>query len=399
MRPRKTLAQILTIFFISLTLGACSGIASLLNPPPEFPNSADYTWELVSYSLAEPVFLTHAGDASGRVFVVEKEGQIKILLDDELLPEPFLDIREKVGIRNWEQGFLGLTFHPNYAENGLFYVSYTNTEYNTVIASYLVFEDDPNKADPNSEELVLSVNQPDSEHNGGQIEFGPEGYLFIALGDGGSPGYNSKTRLAGQSLDSLLGKIFRLDVDSGVPYSFPANNPLANGENLVEILAYGLRNPWRFSIDPQNGDLYIADVGHGEWEEIDLLRADVQRPVNFGWNYYQGTHPFFTPIPADLFWEEPILEYPHEEGRCAIIGGIIYRSQAQPEWEGVYVYGDFCSGEIFGLIPKEDGSWESRVLYESSIRITSFGLDEDGELYVLDREGGVYRLEALSETN
>jgi glucose/arabinose dehydrogenase len=343
--------------------------------------------------------MAHAGDGSGRIFVVEKEGQIRILLDGEVFPEPFLDIRQKVGIQRWEQGFLGLAFHPNYVENGLFFVNYTNVNFNTVIASYTVSEDDPNVANQNSEKIVLEVNQPDSEHNGGQIEFGRDGYFYIAFGDGGSPGYNSQTRVSGQSLDNYLGKILRLDMENGPPYSFPRDNPLDGEKEQIEILAYGLRNPWRFSVDWVSGDMFIADVGQSSWEEINLLRRDSQLPVNFGWNYYQSSDPYFEPGPPDLIWERPIVAYAHEDGRCAIIGGLIYRGEALPDWDGIYFYSDFCSGEIFGLIPTKDGGWESQLLYESSINVTSFGMDEAGELYILDREGGVYRLVESSETN
>jgi len=401
MRSRIVSPFSLLSVLVILFLGACSAIEAFLNPLPQFPDPTQYTWEPVVLTLDEPVSMAHAGDGSGRIFIVEKEGQIKILVDNEVLPEPFLDIREKVGIQRWEQGFLGLAFHPNFIENGLFFVNYTDLEYNTVIASYSVTEKNPNIANPNSENIVLAVNQLDAEHNGGQIDFGPDGYFYIALGDGGSPGFISSDGeiLEGQSLNTFLGKILRVDFTADSLYSSASKNTIIEGENTYEILAYGLRNPWRFSIDPKSGDMYIADVGNTQWEEINFLEATREQSVNFGWSYYQGMHPYFTPIPENLVLEFPVLEYGHEAGRCAIIGGLIYRGKALPAWDGIYFYSDFCSGEIFGLIPKEDGSWEDQLLYDSSIHITSFGLDESGGLYILDREGGVYRLVEISEPN
>ncbi len=238
--------------------------------------------------LDKPEGLVNAGDGSGRLFIIEQGGLVRILKDGELLPTPFLDLTQKV-ICCGERGLLGLVFHPKYAENGYFYVDYTENVDNqlyTVVARYNVSASDPNQADPGSEVRLLRIEQPYNNHNGGEVQFGPDGYLYIGMGDGGSVGdpYGN-----GQSLQTLLGKILRIDVDNTQPYAIPADNPFANGGGLWEIWAYGLRNPWRFSFDKLTGDLYIGDVGQDQWEEIDFLPGGSPGGENFGWNYYEVT--------------------------------------------------------------------------------------------------------------
>ena len=358
-------------------------------PQPTFPDPAAFTWALVAEGFQRPLLLTNAADGSGRLFVVGQNGLIWVVENGVTLADPFLDIVSQVGSSGNEQGLLGLAFHPDYQQNGSFYVNYTDVNGDTVISRFQV-SSNPNQADPSSETILLQVDQPYPNHNGGHLEFGPDGYLYFGLGDGGSGGDPLGN---GQSLDTLLGKLLRVDVNSATPYGIPPDNPFANGGGLPEIWAYGLRNPWRFSFDAATGDLYIADVGQGEWEEVDYLPGGIAGGENFGWNYFEGNHPYQGTPPEGVQLINPITEYRHE-GRCSVTGGYVYRGAMLPQWQGVYIYGDYCSGEVFGLLQNPDGAWESRVLYQLPISITSFGLDENGEIYVVDRGGGVYQLQA-----
>ncbi len=355
---------------------------------PAFPSPGDYVWAPVAEGLNQPVDIQHAGDGSGRLYIVLREGLIRVLQEGTLQAQPFLDIRERVGRRGAEQGLLGLAFHPRFAETGTFFVNYTDRRGNTVIARFRLSED-PTLADPASEEQLLYIEQPYANHNGGGLAFGPDGYLYIGLGDGGSAGDPHGNA---QSTDTLLGKMLRLDVDHGQPYAVPADNPFIQGGGRKEIWAYGLRNPWRFSFDALTGDLYIADVGQDAWEEIDLLPAGSTGGANFGWNYFEGTHPFAGTPPADLALVAPIAEYDHTQG-CSITGGLVYRGTALPEWQGVYFFGDFCTGAIWGL-RHIAGEWEMPRLFETDFSISTFGSDESGEIYLADyRSGTIYRLE------
>jgi glucose/arabinose dehydrogenase len=349
-----------------------------------FPSPDAYTWETVVSGLVRPVDLQHAGDGSGRLFVIEKVGRIRVVQDGQLLETPFMDIVERVGSSGNEQGLLGMAFHPTYAENGFFYVNYTDVNGDTVIARYQVTAD-ANIADPNSEVVLLTADQPFRNHNGGVLAFGPDGYLYAGLGDGGSAGDPNGN---GQSLDTLLGKILRLDVNSADPYAIPPDNPFGN-----EIWAYGLRNPWRFSFDRANADLFIGDVGQGEWEEIDYLPAGTPGGANFGWDYFEGTHPFEGTPPQDAQLIPPVAEYDHSGGNCSVTGGYVYRG-SMPEWNGVYLYSDYCSGIIWGLI-RSDGGWQNQVLFDTPGSITSFGQDESGEIYIITDTGRVLRLAPL----
>jgi glucose/arabinose dehydrogenase len=352
------------------------------------PDPQGYTWEVVFRGLEEPIGFANAGDGSGRAFILEKAGRIRIAQDGQVLSEPFLDIRDRVGSGGSEQGLLGLAFHPAYSENGYFYVNYTDRNGNTVIARFTVNSDDPNRADPRSEKALLNVQQPYPNHNGGSTVFGPDGYLYLGLGDGGSAGDPQGNA---QSTDTFLGKILRLDVDSGDPYGIPPGNPFVDGGGRPEIWAYGLRNPWRFSFDLANGDLYIGDVGQNQWEEIDYLPAGPRGGVNFGWDYFEATHPYEGTPPQGLETVPPVAEYSHSNG-CSVTGGYVYRGQSLPEWQGVYIYGDYCSGIVWGLLRRPDGNWENQILFQTGFRITSFGQDEAGEVYLVAYAGGIYRL-------
>jgi glucose/arabinose dehydrogenase len=253
----------------------------------QLPDPDGYDWVEVASGFDKPLGLTHAGDGSGRIFVVEQAGVVRVI-EDGGTALPFLDIRDRVGDKSNEQGLLGLVFHLQYPQNGYFYVNYTDTSGDTVIARYRVSAD-ANIADPGTEMRLLQVNQPFANHNGGGLAFGPDGYLYIGLGDGGAAADPSENA---QNTNVFLGKLLRLDVDGGSPYTIPPDNPFVGGGGLPEVWAYGLRNPWRFSFDTLTNDLYIADVGQQEWEEIDFLPAGSPGGVNFGWDIYEGTHLF-----------------------------------------------------------------------------------------------------------
>jgi glucose/arabinose dehydrogenase len=296
-----------------------------------------------------------------------------------VIETPFLNIEDRVNNSSNEMGLLGLAFHPNYAQNGYFFVNYTGNGGDTFLSRYQV-SGDPNIANPSSELNLLRIDQPYPNHNGGGLDFGPEGYLYAGMGDGGLAGDPHGN---GQSLSTLLGKVLRLDVDSAEPYAVPADNPFGN-----EIWDYGLRNPWRVSFDPLTGDLYIGDVGQGAWEEIDIHPAGVPGGINYGWDFREGAHEYGGNAPAGL--TDPIAEYSHAEGGCSITGGYVYRG-SMPEWNGIYLYGDYCTGYVWGAI-NVDGQWQAQLLFETGERITSFGQDEAGEAYLVSDSGGVYKL-------
>ena len=342
-----------------------------------FPDPNAYTWQMIISGLQRPVDLQP--DGSGRLFVIEKSGRIRIIQNDQLIETPFLDITDRVGSGGNEQGLLGLAFHPQYAQNGRFFVNYTDKLGDTVLARFQV-SSDPNVADPNSEVKILGVDQPFANHNGGGLVFGPDGFLYAGLGDGGSQGDPFGNA---QNTGVVLGKILRLNVDSAEPYAVPADNPFGN-----EVWVYGLRNPWRFSFDKLTSDLYIGDVGQNTWEEIDFLPAGSPGGTNYGWNFREGAHDYKGGGPAGMV--DPVAEYSHPEGGCSVTGGYVYRG-SMPEWNGIYLYADYCTGMIWGLI-QSDGGWQSQALFDLDVTITSFGQDSSGELYILSDSGGVFRL-------
>jgi glucose/arabinose dehydrogenase len=362
-----------------------------------FPDPAGYAWSEIVSGLDQPVDIQNAGDGSGRLFVVERSGRIRVLQNGQLQPLPFLDLSGRVSTTGLEQGLLGLAFHPDFVDNGFFYVNFTDAAGNTVVARFTAPPGDPQQADPSSEFDMLYILQPYQNHNGGGLAFGPDGYLYIGLGDGGSGGDPLGN---GQSLNTLLGKLLRIGVDNANPYAIPADNPYVNGGGLPEIWASGLRNPWRFSFDPATGDLYIADVGQGDWEEIDFLPAGTTGGVNLGWNYYEGLHTFEGQPQDGSVFTFPVAEYPHSAlfngqiGGCSVTGGHVYRGAALPEWQGVYFFGDYCNGRVFGLVRSDAQNWQTAFLFESGASLSSFGVDEAGELYLADfANGRVLRLE------
>lgn len=353
-----------------------------------FPDPAAYRWVPVVSGLFEPTDVQFPDDGSGRMFVVEQPGRIRMVQNGQMVSPPFLDISSKVRSAGSEQGLLGLAFHPDFAQNPYLYVNYTDVSGNTVIARYQANGD---QADPRSEKILLHIDQPFPNHNGGAMVFGPDGYLYMGLGDGGAEGDPLGN---GQNTGVLLGKLLRIDVNNGNPYSIPSGNPFATGGGKPEIWAYGLRNPWRVSFDRVTGDLYIADVGQDNWEEVDFLSAGSPGGSNFGWSFREGLHPYsLSSPPAGAQFIDPVSEYSHAEGGCAITGGYVYRG-AMPEWQGIYLYGDFCSGMVWGLLHSGAGSgWRAKLLFQTQAHITTFGQDPSGELYLADRGGTIYKLE------
>lgn len=343
----------------------------------------------VASGLNFPLYLT-APPGDPRLFIVEKGGRIRIVKDGALLATPFLDISGQVSTGS-EQGLLGLAFDPDYASNGRFVVHYTDPVGDTQLSIFTV-SSNPDVA-ATDEHMVLSVDQPFSNHNGGQIAFGPDGLLYLGLGDGGGTGDPDGH---GQALNDLLGAILRLDVASGTAYAVPADNPFAGRDDArTEVWSYGLRNPWRFSFDRATGDLYIADVGQAVWEEVDVAPAaeGTGRGVNYGWSRMEGTHCFRANSCDDTGLALPVKEYSHNSG-CSITGGYVYRGAAIPALQGHYFYSDYCSGWVrsFRL---QDGAVVDEADWPTlrpGGSIPSFGEDAAGELYIVDAGGQVYRI-------
>ncbi|MHA2354523.1 MAG: PQQ-dependent sugar dehydrogenase [Candidatus Thorarchaeota archaeon] len=342
----------------------------------------------MSFSL--PVDLQNANDGSDRLFVVEKSGVIHVFNNSHSSTSSivFLDISSIVSAQSSEMGLLGLTFHPDFQTNGFFFVDYTaDNPRRTVIARYQVNAFDPNQANVSTGTIILEVDQPYTNHNGGQIAFGADGYLYIAMGDGGSGG---DPLGHGQNRSTLLGSLLRIDVDSqtaGRNYSIPIDNPFAGNSMgyAEEIFAYGLRNPWRFSFDSETGNLWLADVGQNEIEEIDVIRNG----GNYGWNLKEGTQCYAVSECDGFGLIDPIWEYNHGLGR-SITGGYIYRGSRLPALYGNFLYGDFVSGRIWSLEYDGIGLTNNTELFDTSLSISSFGVDESGEVYVLSYDGTVY---------
>jgi len=361
-----------------------SMIAGAVNPASA--QQLDFRVTLVADGFDRPVHVADAGDGTGRLFVVEQEGVIRVIRDGQILPEPFLDVTSDVGCCG-ERGLLSIAFHPQFAENGTFFVYYTNKEGDTRVVRYRVDAGNPDRADPASAETLLAVEQPASNHNGGLLLFGPDGYLYIGLGDGG--GGNGQN---GQDLGTPLGKILRIDVDRrdpDLPYAIPPDNPFVERAGArPEIWAYGLRNPWRFSFDRETGELWIGDVGSALYEEINFQPANVGG-LNFGWDLMEGTACRASDCEGlDLF--VPVGGFSREEG-CVITGGYVYRGSEIPALRGTYLYADYCSGDVWGLVPEGD-DWRKIGPVATGLRIVSFGEDAAGELYLVDLGGGVYRI-------
>ena len=331
--------------------------ATAASTRPAGGSPGDYVFEKVADGFALPLLVTHAGDGSGRMFVVQQRGLIRIMKDGQVLPEPFLDLSALVTPGGNEQGLLGLAFAPDYAQSGIFYVHYTDLNGDTRVARYRAPAPDADQADPDSAEVLLSVDQPYANHNGGYLAFGPDGFLYVGLGDGGSQGDPHGN---GQNKNALLGKLLRLDVSGGgESYSVPPSNPfVGQADARGEVWAYGFRNPWRFTFDRATGDLFIGDVGQNAYEEIDYQPAASPGGENYGWNLMEGPQPYRGNPPAGAVLVPPVAEYSHDVGGCSVTGGYVYRGPGLPELDGTYFYGDYCSGLIWTLIKAGD-RWQS----------------------------------------
>lgn len=353
--------------------------------------------ETVTTGLPSITAITSAGD--GRLFLTIQSGTIRIWDGTQVLPTPFLDLSTKITCCG-ERGLLSTAFHPLYAPNGFFFVNYTNLTGDTVVARYRVSSGDPNRADPDSAAILLTIIQPFANHNGGQLQFGPDGFLYIGMGDGGSgddPFCNA------QRADTLLGKLLRIDVNQNVNtppfYGIPPENPFVSTGGPAEAWAKGLRNPWRFSFDRLTGDLFIGDVGQGAREEIDYQALTSRGGQNYGWKLMEGTlcggggnAGCVSPVPpcGDPAYTLPILEYGHDGGNCSVTGGYMYRGLSIPDLYGMYVYGDYCSGTIWAAA-QQSGVWSSAPLSVTVPVLTTFGEDAKGDLYAGTESGGLYR--------
>ncbi len=394
---------------IAETEPAESVVAPTSAPMPEATQAAPFQPEAVNLTftpiitgLTQPIFVTHAGDGSDRLFVVERRGVIWVYAPGQAEPALFLDIRDRVTDAGQEQGLLGLAFDPAFAESGAFWINYTAGRGDTTLARFQVSADDPNRADVASEQVLLSIDQPAGNHNGGMLAFGPDGMLWMGTGDGGAANDRYGN---GQNPATLLGKMLRLDVTSTPgSYGIPADNPWIdqtwNGQDVRdEVWAVGLRNPWRYSFDRLTGDLWIGDVGQNVYEEVGVVAAGTPGGLNFGWPIMEGTHCF--PDTADCDptgLEMPVADYRHGGDGCSVTGGYVYRGQDFPVLNGAYLYSDYCSGNIWAIYADgetqgDNPTWVNTLLTKTQSNVSSFGEDEAGELYLVDMgQGTVYRL-------
>jgi glucose/arabinose dehydrogenase len=419
---KRILVRRISIFLIAgavlgIWFGQHSSWGALANPAQDWPGVGT---NLVASGFQSPLHVTHAGDGSGRLFVVEQRGTIQILQAGVVRDEPFLDISGQVRSPEsggeGEEGLLSVVFPPGFGSaKDHFYVYYTRMDGDNQVSRFRIGEG-PNQADLDSEEEVLRIPHPGAaNHNGGQLAFGPDGYLYIGTGDGGVV-----SRADAQKLDSLLGKVLRIDVEAGFApgpagdhiqyfplvfkdgsaapddraYRIPPSNPYAGKAGYrEEIWATGLRNPWRFAFDRQTGDLFIGDVGQTSREEVNHQPASSSGGENYGWPIYEGDRCFQSTSCDDSGLTRPVAVYStHVQGSCAVTGGYVYRGQDFPALQGIYFFGDYCNGTIWGL-QQVSGSWENEALASSGLWISSFGEDEDGELYLLDHSGGgLYQL-------
>ena len=346
------------------------------------------TAEAFASGLDKPVDITHCGDE--RLFIVERDGAIRIVQPNgSVLSTPFLDIDPLVNSSPNERGLLGLAFHPDYLNNGYFFVNYIKGNGDSRVSRFTVSANDPNVADPNSEMTIFEVPQFEWNHNGGCLKFGPDGYLYASFGDGGGGGDPQET---GQNRNTFLGKMLRIDVDGGSPYAVPADNPFVDDPNtLDEIWALGLRNPWRVSFDRVTGDLWIGDVGQNEWEEIDFQPASSPGGENYGWDCYEGNHVYETagcPNMSELTF--PVFEYENTGAvGCSVTGGFVYRGCEFPELYGHYLCADYCSGRIWRVTPDGNGGWDGvEIANLVNNQFSAFGENADGQLFIAQHGSG-----------
>ncbi len=410
--PVRMLSAGILPFVLWVIAVACDGTADAPAPPSATPPSAaaptpppggelpalpSIAFERIAGGFERPTFVTGAGDGSGRLFVTEKRGTIRIVRDGQVAPQPFLDIRARIASSGNEQGLLGLAFHPAFAANGRFFVYYTAKEGGAnTLAEYRVAPADPDRADPASGRVLFAIDDRYANHNGGMLAFGPDGYLYIALGDGGGAGDPLR---AGQDLANPLGSILRIDVDAppapGLAYAIPPENPFVGREGArPETWAYGLRNPWRFSFDRETGDLWIADVGQNAREEVNFEPAGSPGGRNYGWSIMEGTICYRPAQGCDRAGLTlPVFDYPHDDG-CSVTGGYVYRGQAFPALRGAYLLADYCTGSAWAL-RWQDTRLQVTRLADFPTGISSFGEDDAGELYIVrDGAGTLERIVA-----
>jgi glucose/arabinose dehydrogenase len=344
------------------------------------------TLQPVVKGLKEPTFVTGPSDGSKRLFVLEREGRVRVAdADGKLQSTPFLDLSDDTSTST-EEGLLGLAFDPNFTQNGYVYVDHTANDASVQVTRYTVSPNNSDQADPSSATTIMSIPKRSRYHNGGTLEFGPDGYLYIGVGD-------DEASEQAQLLTSLYGKILRIDVDSALPYAIPPSNPFVSQPGARgEIWSYGFRNPWRFTFDRATGDLWTGDVGDAKWEEVDMQPAASNGGENYGWPFLEGTECMDESHCHDAGLVAPLVTYGHNM-TCAIIGGYTYRGQAVPGLQGQYLFGDLCTGGVFTLVGGSDAGWRRVELGFQPIKISSFGEDPSGEVYVVDLQGGsVYRI-------
>ena len=393
---------------VDAALTGCPEADVCFGVPPA--GGTSLTTVTVATGLSQPLYVTAPPGDVNRIFIVEQRGRIRIVKDGELLPTPFLDLSAAVN-SGGERGLFSLAFHPAYAENGEFFVDYTKkVEDDKLISvvSRLRVSDDPNVADPSNEEIILEQIQPGVAHNGGQLLFDPHGYLYISFGDGG---FSASTQNNAQDPGTWLGKILRIDVDGGVPYAIPPDNPFVGAAGtLEEIWTFGLRNPWRVSVDPLSDTLYIGDVGEQRFEEINVQPSDL-RGANYGWCCREGRDPFAGPGPCfqsastcpAIGLQPPAVQYDHGTG-CSVSGGFVYRGCAMPDLHGTYFYGDYCNGFVRSFVYRdgmveEERDWTAELAPtdgQTIDQIAGFGVDARGELYICDFQGQVFKIVPLA---
>ena len=378
---RSLLARLGLSLTVAAGVNACSSASG-----PSLPQGTGARLQPIVSGLSSPLYLTAPPGDLNRLFIVEQTGAIRIVKDGALLPTPFLDLSGRISAGG-EQGLLGLAFYPDYAITGRFVVHYTNPAGDTHLSVFQVSAD-PDLADAASERVILAADQPYANHNGGQVVFGPDGFLYLGLGDGGA---SNDPEGRAQSLSDLLGSILRVDVQSGTSYTVPPDNPFVGLAGVQpEVWSYGLRNPWRFSFDRANGDLYIADVGQGRYEEVDVAPASAGsgKGINYGWNIMEGSHCLSGGECNQAGLTLPDFEYGHDQG-CSITGGYVYRGAAVPSLQGLYFYGDYCQGWVRSFRYASGSATE--VTDWPTLRpggpVLSFGEDAAGELYVLSSSG------------
>jgi len=390
--------RLLLCAVLPAAIAGCGGTITASQPQPQPGGPPTLALAAFVSGLSSPIGMEAPNDGTGRLFIVEQGGQIRIIQNGALVAAPFLDVSSKAGFASGgELGLLGLAFHPSFSANHRFFVYYTRSvsgQIQSVFSEYAASAANANQADASSERIMLVTNQPFDNHNGGQMAFGPDGFLYIGLGDGGSEGDPLGN---GQNLQTLLGKILRIDVNGafapGKQYAIPPDNPFAAGGGLPEIWAYGLRNPWRFSFDRGTGKLFAGDVGQDSFEEVDIIT----KGGNFGWNKMEASHcypPGSQCSMAGLIL--PIMEYAHNAaGGTAIIGGFVYHGSAIPGLVGDFAFGDLSSGHVWAGVQDAGGAWSQTLVLNHNLTVSSFGQDTAGELYMLDYgNGAVLRLVA-----